>query len=50
MKVLKKTDKNLKKAFKLLTQMPKDFFIEKRKDLPPQKRETLNHRHKNPTH
>ena len=37
--ILREKPKNLKHAFELLTNMPKDFFSEKRKDLPPQERD-----------
>ncbi len=39
--ILREVPKNLGKAFNLLTQFPKDCFNEKRKDTPPQKRESF---------
>ncbi len=39
--ILREIPQNLGKAFKLLTQLPKDCFTGKRKDTKPQKRETF---------
>ena len=39
--ILREVPHNLEKAFELLTQIPKDCFSEKRKDTPPQKRESF---------
>ena len=43
---MREKHKNLAKAFEILTQMPKDFFAEARKDLPPQERESCKIRGK----
>ncbi len=37
--VIREKPKNLLRAFKLMTQLPDDFFAEGRKDKPPQKRD-----------
>lgn len=37
--VIREKPKNLARAFKLMTQMPEDFFADGRKDTPPQTRE-----------